>query len=69
MLTPRETEILQLKAMGQRNTEIAATLGISAQTVKVHVGHILKDMGCRNACHAVYKATGLGILVLMGQHE
>jgi FixJ family two-component response regulator len=36
VLTPREHEVIDLVAGGRRNREIAARLGITEQTVKVH---------------------------------
>lgn len=42
-LTPRQRETLLLKCRdGLTNAETAQRLGISAQTVKNHVSHILK---------------------------
>jgi DNA-binding NarL/FixJ family response regulator len=53
VLTPRELEILSLIAMGLTNREIADRLGISHNTVKTHVGHILEKLGLRNRTEAV----------------
>lgn len=36
-LTTRETEVMQLVAQGRRNKEIAVLLGISEETVQVHL--------------------------------
>lgn len=43
-LTEREREILQLLARGESNKAIAQTLGISNDTVKQHVRHILTKL-------------------------
>jgi len=43
-LTEREREILQLLAHGESNKAIAMTLGISNDTVKQHVRHILTKL-------------------------
>jgi DNA-binding CsgD family transcriptional regulator len=47
-LTRREAEVLNLVARGYTNTEIAATLVISAKTASVHVSHILRKLGVPN---------------------
>ena len=44
LLTEREREILQLLARGESNKAIARTLGISNDTVKQHVRHILTKL-------------------------
>ena len=45
VLTPRETEILQLVAAGRTNGEIGKQLFISTKTVSVHVSNILGKLG------------------------
>jgi DNA-binding NarL/FixJ family response regulator len=44
-LTQRENEVLLLLAQGLTNNEIAQSLGISYETVKEHVQHILRKIG------------------------
>lgn len=44
-LTPREREVMALIARGRRNKQIAAELGLSENTVKVHRHHIMDKMG------------------------
>jgi DNA-binding NarL/FixJ family response regulator len=44
-LTQRESEVLCLLAQGLTNKEIAESLGISYETVKEHVQHILRKVG------------------------
>jgi DNA-binding CsgD family transcriptional regulator len=41
MLSPREQDVTALVCLGYTNRQIAAQLGISAQTVKTHLGNIL----------------------------
>ncbi len=44
-LTKRENEVLKQLAFGLTNKEIAQALGISYETVKEHVQHILRKIG------------------------
>jgi FixJ family two-component response regulator len=43
-LTRREREVLQLVTIGQLNKQIAAELGISEVTVKIHRGNVMRKM-------------------------
>lgn len=43
-LTAREREIMELVACGLLNKQIAARLGLSEVTVKVHRGHVMRKM-------------------------
>ncbi len=51
-LTEREREILQLLAGGESNKAIAKTLGISNDTVKQHVRHILTKLNLTSRVEA-----------------
>jgi len=51
-LTEREREILQLLAGGESNKGIARTLGISNDTVKQHVRHILTKLNLTSRVEA-----------------
>lgn len=53
LLTPREREIFDLMARNCSNKEIASTLHIAEQTVKVHVSRILTKLGQPNRAQAV----------------
>jgi DNA-binding NarL/FixJ family response regulator len=54
--TGREREVLELMAQGKENAEIAASLVISEQTVKFHVGNIYTKMGVSSRTAAVVAA-------------
>jgi DNA-binding NarL/FixJ family response regulator len=47
-LTPREKQIVHQICEGQKNKEIAATLSITAGTVKVHLMHIFEKTGVKD---------------------
>jgi len=51
-LTEREREILQHLSNGKSNKAIALALGISHDTVKLHVRHILSKLGLRSRVEA-----------------
>lgn len=53
-LTPRQMEIFHLVAKGLSNREICELLGISANTVKIHVTSILRTLDVANRTEAVY---------------
>jgi len=48
-LTPRESQVLELVALGMTNKEIAALLGAAEKTVKVHRGRLMEKMRVRSA--------------------
>ena len=52
-LTPRERSIVELAAENVRNQEIAARLGISEGTVKVHLHNIYDKLGLSNRTELV----------------
>jgi len=57
-LTPREQEVVGLVAAG---LQVAAELGVSEITVKVHRGNVMKKMGARSLADLVRMADAVGI--------
>jgi two-component system, NarL family, nitrate/nitrite response regulator NarL len=55
VLTPREVELVELVSQGLRNKEVAARLGISEGTVKIHL-------------HRIYDKLGVGSRVGLANH-
>jgi FixJ family two-component response regulator len=55
-LTPREREVLALVTAGLMNKQIAAELGVSEITVKIHRGHVMRKMGARSFADLVRMA-------------
>jgi DNA-binding NarL/FixJ family response regulator len=60
-LSRRESQILSLVAAGQPNSEIAEGLGLSVETVKTHVRHIMEKMAVSSRTEAAIKAIKMGI--------
>jgi len=64
MLTNREREILALLADGLGNKQIAARLGISANTVKTHLELLFDKLGVSSRAEAVATGVRRGLLLL-----
>ena len=60
-LTSREREVMTLVAAGLMNKQIAAELGITEITVKVHRGHMMRKMKARSLIDLLGMADLLGI--------
>jgi DNA-binding NarL/FixJ family response regulator len=60
-LTPRETQVLRLVAMGLSNREIADALEISVETVKEHVQNMLRKVDLADRTQAAVWALRNGL--------
>ena len=63
-LSKREIEVLKKIAGGNRNSDIAALLFISEETVKGHVKHIMEKLGASDRTEAVAIGIRRGIIQL-----
>ena len=54
-LSSRELDVLEMIATGAKNAEIADRFVISQNTVKSHVGHILKKLPAKNRTAAAFR--------------
>lgn len=59
-LTPRERQVLQQVLTGKLNKQIAAELGISLHTIKVHRGRMMVKLGIQAVADLVRAARKLG---------
>lgn len=60
-LTEREREVMKLVVAGWANKQIAAELGLSLVTVKVHRGQVMRKMLAKSVPELVRMADGLGL--------
>ena len=63
-LTPREADVLRLLAQGERNREIADTLGLAEPTVKIHVNNLLRKLQAKDRTEAAVIALKRGLVHL-----
>ena len=61
-LTSRETDVLQLLAVGHTYTQVSARLGVSLNTVASHVKNIYRKLEVHSARAAVWRALELRLL-------
>lgn len=62
ILTRRETDVLALAALGDRNARIASRLGLTENSVKKYISNSISKLGATNRLDAVVKARRLGCL-------
>lgn len=61
-LSAREIQVLRLIALGRSNKEIAALLGVSANTVAVHRTNLMATLGAHKAAELVLIAVKKGLV-------
>jgi len=62
-LTPREKEVLPLVVRGLANKQIAAELGTTEATIKVHRSQLMRKLQADSVAHLVRIAEKLGISI------
>ena len=60
-LTPREREVMVHVTAGLMNKQVAARLGVSEITVKIHRGHAMRKMNAKSLADLVRMADLLGV--------
>jgi FixJ family two-component response regulator len=60
-LSAREHQIMTLVISGLMNKQIAAEVGLSEITVKIHRGHVMRKMGAASLADLVRMAEALGV--------
>jgi FixJ family two-component response regulator len=60
-LTPREQEVIGWVTAGLMNKQVAAEMGVSEITVKVHRGNVMRKMGAKSLADLVRMADMLGV--------
>ena len=61
-LTPRESEVLALIAMGPSYQRIADSLGMSPHTVTSHIKQVCRKLAVNSRGEAVFEALQMGLL-------
>jgi FixJ family two-component response regulator len=68
-LTPREHEVMELVIAGKLNKQIAAELGASEKTIKVHRGRVMQKMQTVSVAELVRRVEKLGFQAEIGAHK
>lgn len=68
-LTARQLDVLSLLSHGKPNKVIARDLGLSENTVRVHVAAIFSQLGVNSRSSALLQAQRLGLVSIPGAHD
>lgn len=60
-LSPRETQVIRLIALGLSNREIGRLLKLSQNTIRNHVSHIFAKIDCSARSEAAAHAIRIGL--------
>lgn len=66
-LTPRQTDVMHMLLLGLSNKRISRQLGISENTVKVHMTAVMRALSAETRTQAVLNAAQLGLRVPRAQ--
>lgn len=61
--TPKELEVLRELTAGATNAEIADSLHIGSETVKMHIANMLQKTGFKNRLELAIKARTVGVVI------
>ena len=62
LLTPRETEVLELIARGYSYAEIASLQKVTKHTVQGHIKNLYSKLAVHSRGEAVFEASRMGLL-------
>jgi DNA-binding NarL/FixJ family response regulator len=63
-LSPRQLDVLRLLVQGKRTSQIAEDLHLAPETIRNHVGSLLKTLGARSRLEATLVALRDGVVSL-----
>jgi DNA-binding NarL/FixJ family response regulator len=61
-IAKREYDVLRRVAIGETNSEIAAAMNLSCNTIKTYLRNVMSKLGARNRVEAIVHAKELGLL-------
>ena len=61
-LSPRESEVARLVALGRSNKEVAAALGITPKTAETYRTRVMRTLGAHSVVDLVHDVISLGLI-------